>query len=544
MKKNFKLKYSLLILILSATIAGCSSSNQTSDTNAENIETSSTGETVSNTINEDWPTLRVAVSLDARAVPPKEMAFEQELNKEAEVNIEYITLPGDATEKKNLMLASNDLPDVFMGLLSRSDIMKYKEQGVFIPVNDLVENEMPLLKELYEKHPEYKKEATAIDGNMYGFPRIEEMKGLILNQGLLYINQTWLDNLKLPMPTTMEEYKNTLIAFRDNDPNGNGAQDEIPFTLAGKEGNKGIGSWSNGNDFGQFLGCFGQADTGDSLKVNEDGIIFSTATTDAFKEGYKFFHDMYAENLIDIEIFNNDTAMLSSKLRDPDGIVGSVITFSLPDRVDNERYKEYSPIPYLTGTGGEYGTRENLSEMHNPVVFSITSACETPEIAARYADLTYDPVKSVEANWGPLDYVYEFDEKGQMVWGELKDGYDNFDDMRNANVLAARHPLAIFDDYYGTVVEYPQNAQNMLNDMNTVGFIDKHLNDPYIAPQWYEEEDANRLAILSTQVYGTIDTYRRQWIIDGGVDEQWNDYINDLEVAGLDELISIVQKYY
>lgn len=546
-----------LIGVLTLSACGGNTSLPSADSGASAVDTApteaadnpsaTTGEadTANDTDNSSWPTLHIATSIDARSVPPEDMMFEKKYNEMLQINVRYTTLPGDAAkEKKNLMLASNDLPDAFMGLIDRTDIMTYKDKGTFIAVDDLVENNMPLLKAIYEKYPEYKQQATTTDGKMYGFPRVEEMYGLILNQGILSINVTWLDKLGLSMPKTLDEYRDVLRAFRDGDPNGNGLQDEIPFTTSGAGSDKGIGNWVNGNDIGQFMGCFGEFDPGDSLKLDANGKIYSSAMTDAFKEGYKYFHSMYAEGLIDEEIYNNTEAMLAAKLREPEAIVGSAINFAIADRMDAERLKEYAPVPYLTGPGGEMGGRENMTEMHSPSNFVITSACGDPTVAAKYADGTYDPVMSVETNWGPLDYVYKFDENGQMVWGELKDGLDNFDDMRAVHVLAARHPLGVFNDYYGTVVEYPQNAQYLLDTMNAVGFVDKHLNDPFIPPQWYETADAERLAILSTQVYGTIDTTRRTWIFDGGVDEGWDAYLQSLRDNGIDEMIAIIQKAY
>ncbi len=293
------------------------------------------------------------------------------------------------------------------------------------------------------------------------------------------------------------------------------------------------------------MGCFGQADRGDSMFLDANGKIFFTATTDAFKEGYKYSHEMFKEGLIDPESYNMGDSELAAKLRDPADIVGCINNFAIADRVDTERLKDFAPVPYLTGPKGEYDCRENMSEMHNPVNFVITKACKDPVLAAKYADGTYDPVKSVETNWGALDYVYKMDDKGQMVWSDYKDGFDNFDDMRAVSVLAVRHPLAIFNDYYGKVVEYPINAQYLLDTMKAVGFVDKHLNDSYIPPLWYGTEDAARLAILQTQVYeNVLDPTRRGWIIDGGVDEGWDRYLSDLKAAGLDEMISIVQKTY
>ena len=40
------------------------------------------------------------------------------------------------------------------------------------------------------------------------------------------IRQDWLDKLSLPMPTTIDEFVDTMVAFRDQDANGNGIGDE------------------------------------------------------------------------------------------------------------------------------------------------------------------------------------------------------------------------------------------------------------------------------------------------------------------------------
>ena len=47
-----------------------------------------------------------------------------------------------------------------------------------------------------------------------------------------WINVGWLDALGLEMPETTEDFKNVLTAFKNDDPNGNGEADEVPFSGA------------------------------------------------------------------------------------------------------------------------------------------------------------------------------------------------------------------------------------------------------------------------------------------------------------------------
>lgn len=48
------------------------------------------------------------------------------------------------------------------------------------------------------------------------------------------INVEWLEKLYFDMPTTTEELKEVLIAFKTKDPNGNGKADEIPLSFINK----------------------------------------------------------------------------------------------------------------------------------------------------------------------------------------------------------------------------------------------------------------------------------------------------------------------
>ena len=47
-----------------------------------------------------------------------------------------------------------------------------------------------------------------------------------------YIDRTWLKNVDMEMPTTLDEFYNVLVAFKEKDANGNGdPNDEIPWTF-------------------------------------------------------------------------------------------------------------------------------------------------------------------------------------------------------------------------------------------------------------------------------------------------------------------------
>src|SRR5690625_7293307 len=65
-----------------------------------------------------------------------------EYEKMTNIHIDWEQVPAEGLdEKRNITLGSGDLPDAFYAAnIPVSDIQKYGEQGVFIPLNDLIEN--------------------------------------------------------------------------------------------------------------------------------------------------------------------------------------------------------------------------------------------------------------------------------------------------------------------------------------------------------------------------------------------------------------------
>lgn len=83
---------------------------------------------------------------------------------------------------------------------------------------------------MFEEEPDTLSLAKTYEGEIYALPKFQG-KWPDCN-GVMFINKTWLDNLGLEVPTTLGELKDVLVAFRDNDANGNGdASDEIPMEL-------------------------------------------------------------------------------------------------------------------------------------------------------------------------------------------------------------------------------------------------------------------------------------------------------------------------
>ena len=117
---------------------------------------------------------------------------------------------------------------------SRNEILKYGQQGVLMPLEHLIDEHAPNLKKRFEEKPDWEQSVTAPDGHIYAITQWSECFHCSY-PSKLWMNTTWLDALGLEQPTTTEELRTVLRAFKDGDPNGNGAADEVPLSGSASE---------------------------------------------------------------------------------------------------------------------------------------------------------------------------------------------------------------------------------------------------------------------------------------------------------------------
>ncbi|NLV59589.1 MAG: extracellular solute-binding protein, partial [Clostridiales bacterium] len=201
---------------------------------------STLAETIPNFNAEGYPicpdekvTLRVMIQ--SRAEMPSDLNV-QEIHQRAEeimnVHIEWIMVPTDGwNEKKNLMLATGDLPDIIESKINESDLVRYGPDGTFVELTDLIDKYAHNINKLIDTEmPELRAFNTAPDGNIYSLFRVNSGPWMTTN-GVGMMNMQWLKNLGLEVPKTLDEFTEVLRAFKTRDPNGNGKADEIPLSF-------------------------------------------------------------------------------------------------------------------------------------------------------------------------------------------------------------------------------------------------------------------------------------------------------------------------
>lgn len=214
------------------------------------------------------------------------------------VEIEWIAVPVQQRhERQSLLLASDDYPEVFWdGQFNNADQMLYGGQEVLISLNSLIAQAPDILAAFVLK-PYFRPAITTPDGNIYTLPLFQECYHCSLSQKV-WINQHWLDALDLSMPATTEEFEATLRAFKQSDPNGNGAPDEIPLTGAAN-------SWRT--DVYDFLLAAFIYNDGDSyLFIDDQGRAGLVANKPEWQDGLRYVKRLYDQGLIDPRSLTQD----------------------------------------------------------------------------------------------------------------------------------------------------------------------------------------------------------------------------------------------
>ena len=209
------------------------------------------------------------------------------------LDITWIPVPSATADEKIMAdFASDNISDVIFGGLNKDTAVAYGAQGKLLPLNDLIEEWGVNIAAIQEEHPEYIPSITSPDGNIYFLAEIRELDANhTAAPGKLLINTKWLENVGKEVPTTVDELYEVLVAFKEEDANGNGdPDDEIPLYATGFNR---VGSYIM-----QAFTYMGFNDVSPNyFFFDDDGSINVSYATEGWKEGLAFLNKLYSEGL-------------------------------------------------------------------------------------------------------------------------------------------------------------------------------------------------------------------------------------------------------
>ncbi|MGI6689905.1 MAG: extracellular solute-binding protein [Christensenellales bacterium] len=281
--------------------------------------------------------LRIAMPVSPKVEDIETNKFTLWTEEMTGIDLSFEVLPNEDTMTKvNLMFASDDLPDVFVGIpLSYLNLIDYSDAGYIIPLDEYIEEYGDNIHRTFElsTNPYVEKLLRLPDGKIYAMPAIVEASSNTWNNRL-WIYEPWLKQLGMDMPTTIDELYEYLVAVRDNDLNGNGIDDEIPMMT--------VAVGNPGNAISFFGNAFQFTQQDHYLDVN-DGVVSFIAGNELYKQTITYLHKLTQEGLLHPSSFTQDATQMKAIVASETPIVGAVPYWQKSAFADvtSERGREY-----------------------------------------------------------------------------------------------------------------------------------------------------------------------------------------------------------
>jgi putative aldouronate transport system substrate-binding protein len=532
MKKTLSLVLTACLLTL--LLAACSN-------NGGNQEPQKTGEDKGNASGAKVK-LTAIITKHSLTKPLAEMEWLQQAEEAAGVDIEWQEITADWDQKKGTMLASGDTADLFVGpnVITDADFAQF--QGLFQDLTELLA-EAPNVQKMFDEKPETKIIATQPDGKIYGLPKYQRFWPASASRQ--YINQTWLDQLGLSMPTNWDELYDVLVAFKEKDANGNGdPNDEIPMDWPG-----GIGGFFNPAVLLGGLGITLTDGSGQGYFV-EDGKVKNFLTDDRYKKMVVFLNKLYKAGLINPEVFTHDYTKFQSVARGEGDLakVGFTWGWVASDRFGEQlapQYTSMSPLKESAGYAGKVSWSYDFATLNYGVNQIVMSAkTKNKEAAMRFINELYKQEVSMQVLFGSLGTNIK--DNGDGSYAVLPPADEKMDPgtWKWTSTWADNGPMYLPDSLDLTLGKDMQEVlvqSEPLSDALAVDTASDVFPAMFIK---YTTADNNTMSLNNTNVMNLANTNFAKWVTKGAVEAQWDEYVKQSKKAGLDQNIEIMQKYY
>jgi putative aldouronate transport system substrate-binding protein len=445
------------------------------------------------------------------------------------IHIDYAT----KEEKLNLMFSNlDDLPDLFL-FLDYDKVDKLGKDGVLLNVKDLLPKYAPNVVKAMEAEPVSKKLCASIDGEMYYIPSMYVSPGEKL-RGSTYINKVWLDNLNLEMPTTVDEYYKVLKEFKENDPNGNGKADEIPLSFNWTDDLNGIAS--SFSPWGVISANFGP------MYAKDQKDIVISVMEDNYKEAIKYFHKLYKEGLMDQEVFTQGAEKLKAKEDKMDEfILGSGNSYAPLNPTNKDYEKEENDFVFMPPLEGPAG-KNHIMPLGGGLFINnyITASTKYPKEVLRWIDGIADAETSYIWNGGGEGICVEKNEDGK--WQQIINDDGSIPDRLQSSYLFPI--MGVTSEWYTENVKLPwgqQMKKEMLDAIEPIAniyIVDSHMGALKIK---FTDDELDTITMYLPDIEQFCKNKEAQWIMEGGVEEEWEDFKTQLKQMNIDKVAEIYQ---
>jgi putative aldouronate transport system substrate-binding protein len=541
----------LTITLIIGSLAGCKKSvqNVAPNSSKDSAATSSGGTGVSAKgvlpITKEKTELTVFLDQSPTVESYDTNKFTQYLEQQTNVHVNWQLVPSkDKTQKLNVLLASGGkLPDVFMGGVPNETLVEYASQGTFIPLNKYIDTQSEYFVKILQETPGLKELLTAPDGNIYSLQNVSKSIPNAYSRRM-WINEQWLKNLGLKMPTTTQEFKDVLIAFKNQDPNKNGKKDEIPM----------MGSTNGWNTWFDYfiMNSFIEYNNRDNPYNVVNGKIVPAYDKEEYRNGLRYLKSLVSEGLYDPVSFTQDINQLKQQFENESSALIGAVPSGGPNSHANmagKRYREYAAVPPLKGPNGlQLASYNPYTYIMYGNTFVITKDCKVPEVAFKWADFMYNRDVAMRSRLGEpgTDWVPAAQGKVDL---------ENKPALFRPILLWGNPQKSHWENHNPTIEDFADKGERSDDPYELQRYLFEATNNSYkpytpamdtiIPPMIYTADDSKRLNEINTPLKTYIAECRDKFVTGKmDLDKDWDNYLSQLKKIGYEEVVKIMQARY
>ena len=454
------------------------------------------------------------------------VAAYQEIQNKLGIDIDFIHYTQD--EQFQTMLATGRYPDIMeANWNSFEGGCKNAVDNIIIKLNDYLSEHSVYLKK-YLEDDNILQALTLYDGTIAYFPQLKEEGKINAYIGPM-IRADWLRKLNLKEPETIDEFTEMLKAFRDNDPNGNGMADEIPFSIE-KDGR-----------FSSLSAAFGVFYN--EIYADESGKLVFGSIQDGFFEFLKLMRQWYEEGLLDDEFLAQNRAVFERKIKDDK--VGATIAYMSSQMPLYNSYStksnepiEYKAIAWLRKNEKIYNPI-NITEQVSEVGTAISTQNQFPVESVKLLDYMYSDEASRLLNWGIENVTYT------DVGGNLEFTEQILNNPSGLTPIVAITPYCLtmrggakimLSEPYQQLNHLPYQTEAMSNwAIGDVYTKEKHFT--------FTPEDSKKINRIMKPIENYCNDMMIKFITGISSLEEFDSYVKTIEKMGIYDAISVMERY-
>lgn len=454
----------------------------------------------------------------------------QEMEKITGVDIEWDVIKNEYdTVMKTRIAARIDMPDIFT-IPSGIDIKQLAKSRTLLKLDEYIPRIAPHMVTFYDEHPVAEAAMRTPEGEIYVFPqRYLPDYAVKFNPVSHIFRHDWMVNLGIEdAPVTIEDWYSMLKKMRDNDPNGNGEKDEIPFSAY----QYGVLS------FAEAYGLYPSGFTPD-----ENGKLFYSWTAPEAKMFFKEMNKWYMEELIDPQFLSLNSDQLWGQMLDDK--VGSTFQaaatncdwLNANNKVDPD--VDWRAIAPPRGPSGEDPfliTTPQLSETY----VGIYAETNVPELAIKFLDFAFASEKGrLLQTMGVANVHYTMvDGKPKYTDAILKPEGKWWENQKRSGIDMEGFPRYLRPEMFESI-----EATFSAEITDSVDRIEKYLISgiPYIMST---EKEAEVLRRKQADISTYLEEMMAKFITGTESIDNFDNFVKKLSQLGIEEVLEVKNAQY